>query len=903
MIKKLIMIRNNTYKNLLVLIFTAFGLLLNAQEKGLIVSKVGEQEVFVNSKITVYFSTLNNTKQVTYFCPDIPSFGKVFSLEKGDGKIVFEPSQADIGEYTIELNATSELGKSRQYFKLIVKGIENGTRTIYVDPINGNDENSGNYTEPLKSLKKLIEGGDSLPAGTVIYLRSGNLGQLVFSDSNDGMVYIVAEKGQTPMAERLNFPYATNWSISGLKISPAAASTTNKGVYVKLSGGARNIIVQNCEIYGTPDISDWPTNQDWYDYAGDGITSQGKYCTFRNNYIYNTDFPVTFFGKNNTLAYNLINNFSGDAVRGLGDYGQFLYNQIKNAVVYDYYTGNHDDGFQSWINGVKGIVLKGNQITDISYPDLPLQTKIMQGVVDFDGFAVDWVIEDNLIVIHHNHGIALYGAKNCKIVNNTVIKNPFKKYQPGVEPWIRINRTKSGEFSYGNLTRNNIMGSNFQDDYPGTYDHNYISQGNTKIFIDYNKWNFHLKPNTVAIDRGEIKEATTIDADGVLRNIGLPDLGCFERGGKDYDFSSPVLSGDLNVDKTGASFVELSWADADDNFDIKDYHVVFESNEIVVKGNKCLVTDLYSNTNYTFKVYALDNANNRSNIIEVSTKTNSYDNENYLALCASVKEDQEITNGNKKEWVYGEEMKIGGVKSNRDLNGVFAFKIPSLPPNKSIVNASISVAYNGMNGTPSGNIDIYGLKYQRKPKIDIETFYQGDFGFDNNGFSIMDDFITPNSATGVIKTDSFASSRLLEYIKMQKDDGAHGGNYLFIRLNVDVKNELNSSYYKISSGDTKNSFDRPILTFTLDHNTSTNRIDANIIDIYPNPALNSINIKNIEDGTSYIITDLYGNIIANNKLIKGENTRTISLNGYLSGVYFIKIRKGEDFVVKKFVKI
>ncbi|MEZ4907257.1 MAG: hypothetical protein R2771_06390 [Saprospiraceae bacterium] len=70
----------------------------------------------------------------------------------------------------------------------------------------------------------------------------------------------------------------------------------------------------------------------------------------------------------------------------------------------------------------------GNQVTDISYDDLPLQTTVMQGLVDFDGFAENWVIENNLVVIHHPHGISLYGATNCKIINNTVVKNPFRKY-------------------------------------------------------------------------------------------------------------------------------------------------------------------------------------------------------------------------------------------------------------------------------------------------------------------------------------------------------------------------------------------------------------------------------------------------------------------------------------------
>ena len=34
---------------------------------------------------------------------------------------------------------------------------------------------------------------------------------------------------------------------------------------------------------------------------------------------------------------------------------------------------------------------------------------------------VDWVIENNVVIVDHWHGITLGGARNCRIVNNTVI--------------------------------------------------------------------------------------------------------------------------------------------------------------------------------------------------------------------------------------------------------------------------------------------------------------------------------------------------------------------------------------------------------------------------------------------------------------------------------------------------
>lgn len=889
--------------NIFILCIISFN--IYSQDNSLIVSNIGEQEIIINSKTEVFFSTLNNTKEVAYTSSNLPSFGKIVSLSKGDGKIIFEPLQTDVGEYFIKLNAVSELGSSNQIFKLVVKGIEPGAELLYVDPINGNDSNSGDFYNPLKTLQKLIEGGTGFAAGTVIYLRSGNHGALIFSKSNSEMINIVAERGQDPLAERLSFPYASNWTVSGLKVSPEAASTTYKGVYVKLGGGARDIVVKNCEIYGTSDINNWPTNQHWYDFAGNGITSQGKYCQFKNNYIYNTDFPVTIQGAYNVLAHNIINNFSGDAVRGLANYGQFLYNQIKNAVVYDYLTGNHDDAFQSWTQGnpVIGILIKGNQITDISYPELPLQTEIMQGIVDFDGFVEDWVIEDNLVVIHHNHGIALYGARNCKIVNNTVIKNPFKKYQPSVNPWIRINRTKSGELSYGNLTRNNIMGSNFQDDYPGTIDHNFVTAGNASVFVNNNKWDFHLKGSTVPINSGEIKESTSIDAEGVLRNVGLPDLGCLERGGKDFDMENPDFSGDIIVDELGPTHVELSWAEANDNFGVKEYHILWEDQEMIVEDSKCLITDLYSNSYYTFKVFAIDFANNKSEVLETSLKTNNFDNDNYTVFCSSVKFDQEITSNDKKEWVYSDEMRIGGISNGTDLNGILIFKIPSLPPSKEILGASLTLNFEGKLGNPTGKIDVHGLDYKREAIIENDLFWQGNFGMDSKGFSIMNDIITGDSSPGLIESNQFASDRLLEYLNLQFEAGAHGNNYMLLRLNVDVENEQNGAYYKIVSGDSKNSFKRPILKFTLDHESGIEDIKENLVELYPNPVNSELYLKNINDKCEIEILDFSGKSFRKINFNGNEKGKSISTSELKSGVFYLKITANEIVKVKKFIKI
>jgi len=910
----------NNYIKGLFLVFIYFQIsLVSGQDLRLIVSRINSQEVFTNSKIEVFFSSLNNTSDVNYSCPNLPSFGKVISLNKGYGKFIFEPDDSDIGEYHIILEGDKAANgaKHSQEFILEVKGVDSN-KTYFIDPINGNDLNSGDSESPFKTIDKITKSSFNLIGGTVIYLKSGNYGSPDFSRFNTEMVFVVAEKGQTPMAERIRFNFANNWTISGMKISPSVASKTNNGKYVQVPGGTKNIVIKNCEIYGTPNILDWPKNSDWENFAGNGIECTGKNCSFINNYIYNTDFPVQIFGTNNDVSYNVVTNFAGDAFRSIGHYNSFTFNQIKNAVVFDYYDngGNHDDAFQSWTlgNPVLGIKIIGNQITDISYPELPLQTEIMQGIVDFDGFAEDWIVQDNLLAIHHQHGISILGARNCKIVNNTIVKNPFKLYNPG-NPWIGIWSTKPAAGSLkstGNLVRNNIMGS-FTDSSPpapqglkdpGDIDHNFATPHFNNIFIDYNEWDFHLKANTIAIDRGEKEDASYSDIEGFIRNKGKIDLGCFERDANESDFENPSDIGDISIDEFGPTHAKLSWTAANDNKGIKLYHILYEDQEIIVNEPKVFITDLYSENDYTFKIYGEDLVGNKTNVKSVKISTPEFDNVNYTIYAGGLRTDQEITNKNNKKWSFGQYLKVGGTDSKTDLVGVIVFRIPSTPPSKKIIGANLSLVYDKRVGFPTGNVDLYGLDYERKALIKKDIFWQGEYNdSDAIGIPLSNNFIGQTMSSGLIKSDSITSNNILKYLNTQLENGAHGNNYLFLRLNVDVNNEVKDAYYNFLSADNYSSFKRPLLTFILDHETKTEDLGTDNISIYPNPVYDKLNISNINSKSSFEIIDMYGKTYMRNSLQAGIKNQSILISKLISGIYFIKIDNGTNVIIKKFIKI
>jgi hypothetical protein len=235
-------------------------------------------------------------------------------------------------------------------------------------------------------------------------------------------------------------------------------------------------------------------------------------------------------GENNLIEGNVVENFSGDGMRGLGNYNRFEYNTVMNCYDVD---DNHDDGFQSYSRGpsgvgtgtVYGIELRGNTIINYLDPDQPLRGTL-QGIGCFDGMFEDWVVENNVIITDHWHGITLLGATNCRIINNTVVDR--NSASPG-PPWISIEKDKDGTLSTGNSIRNNLTTSMNNDGGIGVVEYN-ITVGNyDTYFVDYANLDLRLKEGCPAIDAGTGTDAPSIDIDGNIRPQGGGwDVGAYE---------------------------------------------------------------------------------------------------------------------------------------------------------------------------------------------------------------------------------------------------------------------------------------------------------------------------------------------------------------------------------------
>jgi len=172
------------------------------------------------------------------------------------------------------------------------------------------------------------------------------------------------------------------------------------------------------------------------------------------------------------------------------------------------------------------MVLRGNMIVNREDPDQALSGPL-QGIGCFDGFFTDWVVENNVILVDHWHGITLLGARGSRIVNNTVMD--INAVDPG-PPWIKIAPHKDGTEGTGNVVRNNLATAIANQGGGIVEDHNVLITDAAALFVAPTApWDLHLLPDAAAVDVGVMELAPATDRDGVARPFGAAvDVGAYE---------------------------------------------------------------------------------------------------------------------------------------------------------------------------------------------------------------------------------------------------------------------------------------------------------------------------------------------------------------------------------------
>ena len=300
-----------------------------------------------------------------------------------------------------------------------------------------------------------LQGGDTL------LLRSGNHGDVRLSGDNATVVTLAAAPGQHPQLSRLVITQGTNWRVKGLTISPSFASAPYEGniVTVAEGGPSRELVLEDCFIYTVLDSTKW-TAAEWIKTnSGVFLGRHGTHLTLRNNYILNTRFAVSLCAPDSVCEGNVITNFSGDGIRITRDGLTVQYNTVKNCFVGpDQGDDNHDDLMQCFLfnkgtGTVRNATIRGNILIGYEDSSQPLKHE-PQAIGFFDGPLVGFLVEKNVILTNHYHGISLYDAINCKILDNVV--KPISDQK--MKPWIMLG-TKNVGGSSGNAVKNNMASS------------------------------------------------------------------------------------------------------------------------------------------------------------------------------------------------------------------------------------------------------------------------------------------------------------------------------------------------------------------------------------------------------------------------------------------------------------
>lgn len=422
----------------------------------LIISPIADLEVIANTRSYIPISVLaSSLAHIEFTLAEDYSFINLEKTQRGRALLTVDADESNIGQYINTIQVSNGTQNACISFTISIKESDAQARIIHCDPLQNNG-GDGSLEKPYPSLSKLIATGFSANQNDLILLHEGDHGDVTLS----GTGYTIAAKNKhKARLSSLIIENAEDISIKGLEIRPTNDIGDHDQYLISIDSTCKAIHISHNQVINTDDATPW-NQEDWNTKASRGIKCRANHCTIQNNLIQNIFHGIKTEGNNISVNFNHVDRFAGDAIRNTGSNNTYRSNFLTNATVDDYYDekGNHDDLFQSWTfdKPIDNISLLDNVMVSCIDTLMPQRAKIVQGLVCFDGYTTHWTVANNLVVTDHPHGISLYGAENCNIHDNTVLKNPHDLYQYESDPWIMINNHKDGRKSINNQVSNNI---------------------------------------------------------------------------------------------------------------------------------------------------------------------------------------------------------------------------------------------------------------------------------------------------------------------------------------------------------------------------------------------------------------------------------------------------------------
>jgi hypothetical protein len=452
--------------------------------------------------------------------------------------------------------------------------------TFYIDPAKGSADGDGSQGRPWRTLAEVLDPKGRMVAtdqrqhqtdGSFVQRPNGNPGPIKPGDTlvlasgdhgdvkltqyvNSAFISVVAGPGQTPLVQSLRAIGSSHWLFRGLKFQKEMPQPGPSGAFVEIldhgfAGPGDNFILESNSISTRDDVSGW-ADQDWVDRPFIyGFKSSVHCLTLAGNHFFYLRNGAAIFGDSSLVENNRFEAIGNDSINIAASNLTIRHNTITDGR-HTPAEGLHPDAIQGW--SFKGATNR-NVIIDSNLILNPkgVNENGMQGISIFDGSWDGIVISNNVVVTNAFHSIALYGARNALIINNSVASpNPTAR-----ETWIKVHNSKENPDDISVIVRNNITPQIVIDSPNAVVDHNLtkygvrsereamgrFNHGGPDNLLDHQfdlnfrefepqirKVDLRLKPDSRAIGAGSPDRAPPTDIDGHKR-IPPIDIGAYAK--------------------------------------------------------------------------------------------------------------------------------------------------------------------------------------------------------------------------------------------------------------------------------------------------------------------------------------------------------------------------------------
>lgn len=387
-----------------------------------------------------------------------------------------------------------------------------------------------------QSFNILMQSG-KVAGGDRIFLMDGYHGPLTIRDQNfSAPVVIAPAAGSVAHADSILISNSRNIYVQGLKVW-ARSSSAGSGALVRSYSNTSDIAFTDLDVRAVATSGNYMqwTMTDWTNNQRIGFQVDGNRTTIARNRVTGIYHGIFSLAPNALVEENIVDGFSGDGMRALGDNSIVRRNKVQNCYQIN---ANHADAFQSFSRGaggkpgtgtVRNLTIEDNKFFEwTQQTSTPLRCKL-QGIGMFDGMYDGVTIRNNVISSTAYHGISLAGPLNTVISNNTVI---HANGVAGNYPWIRISGHKNGTPPKNVMVANNMVTSlkvNVNTANNISVANNIIVTNASNEFNSVTNRDFTLKSTSKGVDAGAPAHAPSKDIAGALRPKGkAPDAGAYE---------------------------------------------------------------------------------------------------------------------------------------------------------------------------------------------------------------------------------------------------------------------------------------------------------------------------------------------------------------------------------------